>query len=609
MPTSAAPNPRYDAASKTVFVAFNKTPAKPVPSGAIAEVKVPATGETPVTTVKATDYYTGTVQWIGDMDDGKFDGGKPYTAVITLEAKDGYDFSGVTNGSGATGTYFTVASASTVTTVAGSGVVTAVFTGPTTPKIAKAIAGVTAPVLGAAPVTTTSGTGYTATVEWSDNPVTFAAGKAYTATINITLTTGVTLAGVGANYGFTLTGAPDGTTVTNPAVTSTSATTLAVTAVFPRLPEVVTIKAFALATPVAGANKVEKIDATDQFESDGNILWNGVSATGQYDGETIYKAEIKIKPKSGFTLVGIPTSTSTTGTGSSFFVLTPAGPTGTTTTYTAADSTGSGVITVTFPKTASKTIDITLINGLTPPALSPAAKGVTTITASAQYEGAVTWTRKASANFSPDWDGVNDNFVPGIYTATIVLHAKPTFTTSGLTASGNPTADKPSPSVFKINGAPSGTVVTNVAPVAGTGTDGTVGSGNAQAGGNFKDITITVVFPVLSTAIPFEVIPGISVPSAAATMPTTITPNTKYTGTVTWREGDGVVAGSAFTGNPTAGNKYTAVIVLVPVTDSGYTLNGIPAGNGTSTGFQIGTTYGTNAANSGTITVVCTAGS
>jgi hypothetical protein len=69
-----------------------------------------------------------------------------------------------------------------------------------------AISGVTAPVTGAMPVsTTTAGTGYTGTVSWSGSPSTFAAATVYTATITLTPTAGYTLTGVTANF-FTVSG-------------------------------------------------------------------------------------------------------------------------------------------------------------------------------------------------------------------------------------------------------------------------------------------------------------------------------------------------------------------------------------------------------------------
>jgi hypothetical protein len=87
-----------------------------------------------------------------------------------------------------------------------------------------AIAGVTAPVTGATPVsTTTAGTGYTGTVSWSGTPTTFAGVTTYTATITLTPASGYTLTGVTENF-FTVAGA---TTDTNPANSGV------VTAVFP----------------------------------------------------------------------------------------------------------------------------------------------------------------------------------------------------------------------------------------------------------------------------------------------------------------------------------------------------------------------------------------
>ena len=89
-----------------------------------------------------------------------------------------------------------------------------------------AIAGVTAPVAGATPVTTTTaGIGYTGTVTWS--PVvsgTFAYNTAYTATVTLTATSGYTLTGITANY-FTVAG-------TSSAATN-SAGSGVVTAAFP----------------------------------------------------------------------------------------------------------------------------------------------------------------------------------------------------------------------------------------------------------------------------------------------------------------------------------------------------------------------------------------
>ena len=87
-----------------------------------------------------------------------------------------------------------------------------------------AIAGVTAPVTGATPVsTTTAGTGYTGSVSWSGSPATFAGATIYTATITLTATSGYTLTGVNENF-FTVAGTTSDTNTASSGV---------VTAVFP----------------------------------------------------------------------------------------------------------------------------------------------------------------------------------------------------------------------------------------------------------------------------------------------------------------------------------------------------------------------------------------
>jgi hypothetical protein len=102
---------------------------------------------------------------------------------------------------------------------------------PTSTAIAvAAIAGVTVPVTGATPVTTTTaGTGYTGTVSWLSGggaPLlgNFAGANFYTATITLTPTAGYTLTGVAANF-FTVAGATRVTHLANSGV---------ITAEFPR---------------------------------------------------------------------------------------------------------------------------------------------------------------------------------------------------------------------------------------------------------------------------------------------------------------------------------------------------------------------------------------
>jgi hypothetical protein len=89
-----------------------------------------------------------------------------------------------------------------------------------------AIAGVTAPVKNATPVTVVTETGqYRGTVSWSPSPGSkFSGNTIYTATITLTARSAYTVTGVTANF-FTVAGA---TSVSNPANSGV------VTAVFPK---------------------------------------------------------------------------------------------------------------------------------------------------------------------------------------------------------------------------------------------------------------------------------------------------------------------------------------------------------------------------------------
>jgi len=194
--------------------------ATKVTVSAIAGVTPPAMGETPVTTITATDQYTGTVTWSDSPV--TFAASTVYTATITLTAKSGYTLTGVA------ADFFTVTGATSDTNPADSGVVTAVFpaTGAVPPTVINiaAIVGVTVPVYNATPVTTITATDqYTGTVTWSDSPVTFAPSTTYTATITLTAKSGYTLTGVAADF-FTVAGTTSETNPINSGV---------ITAVFP----------------------------------------------------------------------------------------------------------------------------------------------------------------------------------------------------------------------------------------------------------------------------------------------------------------------------------------------------------------------------------------
>ncbi len=191
-----------------------------------------------------------------------------------------------------------------------------------------------------------------------------------------------------------------------------------------------------------------------------------------------------------------------------------------------------------------KTISISVINGVTPPACGEIP--VSVITASAQFKGAVSWSTspvKFSANT--------------VYTATIELTAKDGYTLEGV-----------SDNFFEVSGA---SVVTN----------------DADSG------IITAEFPATGSAPPavvnIKAIPGVIAPVRDAVPGTSITETAQFTGTISWN------------GSPvkfSASTVYTATITLTA--KSGYTFNGISADYFTVSG----ATTVKNSANSGVITAV-----
>jgi hypothetical protein len=208
----------HDANSGEITAVFPAAPTKI--SANIVSIRRPYTGETPVSGIVPGPGYTGSVSWSGSPS--TFAAGTIYRATITLTPTSGYTLSGVS------ANFFRVSGASSASHDADSGVITAIYSATATTISVAAIAGVTAPVTGATPVsTTTAGTGYTGTVSWSGSPATFAPGTSYTATITLTVPIAFeldyTLTGVIANF-FTVAGA---TTVTH------SANSGVIRAVFP----------------------------------------------------------------------------------------------------------------------------------------------------------------------------------------------------------------------------------------------------------------------------------------------------------------------------------------------------------------------------------------
>ncbi len=87
---------------------------------AISGVTAPVVGQAPVTSITATEQYSGSVSWTPAVST-YFNANTAYTATITLTPKAGYTLAGVA------ANFFTVAGASPVSNAAGSGVITAAF--------------------------------------------------------------------------------------------------------------------------------------------------------------------------------------------------------------------------------------------------------------------------------------------------------------------------------------------------------------------------------------------------------------------------------------------------------------------------------------------------
>lgn len=183
-----------------------------------------------ITKVVATGTNSAQLTFTAPLDNG----GSPVTSYVATSLPNGFQTTvyqsaggtiNITNLSHSTTYTFTL----TAINAAGSSLASAISTSVTTATpppppepvavapsaptdtviSVSAIAGVTAPVTGATPVsTTTAGTGYTGTVSWSGalTDGKFVAATVYTATITLTAAAGYTLTGVTADF-FTVAGA------------------------------------------------------------------------------------------------------------------------------------------------------------------------------------------------------------------------------------------------------------------------------------------------------------------------------------------------------------------------------------------------------------------
>ncbi|CAN2229088.1 hypothetical protein MCERE85_01423 [Candidatus Nanopelagicaceae bacterium] len=155
-----------------------------------------------------------------------------------------------------------------------------------------AIGGVTAPVVGATPVTTvTSANGYTGTVTWSGSPTTFAGVTVYTATITLTAAAGYTLTGVSANF-FTVAGTS--ASATNPINSGVITAAFPATAVGPATKALMTTQPSGAVSGAAFTTqpvvRVTDVDGNTNTSFTGNVVASIASGTGTLGGTTTVAA-------------------------------------------------------------------------------------------------------------------------------------------------------------------------------------------------------------------------------------------------------------------------------------------------------------------------------
>jgi uncharacterized repeat protein (TIGR02543 family) len=267
-----------------------------------------------------------------------------------------------------------------------------------------AIAGVTAPVRGATPVTTvTAANGYTGTVTWSSSPSTFAAATTYTATITLTASSGFTLTGVTANF-FTVSGATSVTHLANSG---------SITAEFPAT------EASPALTPAFGSTTATATGFTVQISNySSDYTWGG-SATAS--------GSVAISDTGLVTVTGVAPGTSSTAT----ITTTRTGYTGGSATVSAT-STSSNVATLSALTLTTATLSPNFASGTTSYTVS-VANGTTSITVTpTRTQANATITVNGTAVTSGSASG-SISLNVGSNTITVVVTAQDGTTTSTYT--------------------------------------------------------------------------------------------------------------------------------------------------------------------------------
>jgi len=384
-------------------------PLKVIDIASIQGVTVPATGETPVTTITENAQYRGTVTW--SYNPVAFIANVQYTATINLTPKSGYTLKGVE------ANFFTVVGATSVSNDANSGIITAVFPSGCSITI---------------DMYDSDGDGWGRSAlkievngtELSPN-ATIIDGYSNSYVFNVTngdllkiywisgeydsecsfmmyytdkppipeFTAGNNSNWSGVNALFyksfnTLNNISSGTLLGTFTVEGNT------------IINVANIKGVTI--PVIGGVPVTTITETTQYS--GTVTWNGTPSI--FAGSTVYTATITLTPKPGYTLHGVAAN---------FFTITGAA--------SVSNAANSGIITAVFPETAKINLSISItapVKGATP-----------TANANSNTE--------SGSNFTigqVSWSPSHNPFLGGtVYTASVTLTANSGYTFNGLSSS------------------------------------------------------------------------------------------------------------------------------------------------------------------------------
>ncbi|MCL2873657.1 MAG: hypothetical protein FWE29_01850, partial [Defluviitaleaceae bacterium] len=380
-------DPNGNQISRTVSGGITDQPATPITEVALS-ITAPATGNAPSQTAEGTGSFTiSNITW--SLTGAVFEPNKVYSVWITLNADEGYTFTGLTaatlNGRDATTVYNT-----------GAALIVSYEFPATDPISINSIGiSVATPITGNAPSSIVTGLGSfeVSAVTWSPTAEAFAPNTVYT--VHVTLT---------ANEGHNFNATPEVTINGNPAsIVHNTGAALIVSYAFPATASTaITTAALNVIHPATGDTPNTTAVGAGNFTIS-PVTWSP-SVTNIFAANTIYTATVTLTANEGFTFSGL-TSASINGS--------PA---------VISNNTGNTVtISYIFPATASIPTENVAIIVTTP--ITGAVPNTTALGSGSFTLSAVTWSPAANT-FAANTR----------YTATVTLTTTAGHTFTGLTA-------------------------------------------------------------------------------------------------------------------------------------------------------------------------------